>query len=563
MRIFYVHFIFFIFFILITVFSVAISLLVTFRSQSFFLSFNLYSFWNIEITFRLYIDFFSSWFSSVVLFIRRIVIIYSYSYISPYSKPFYFLSLTSLFVVSILIVIFFSNLFFVMLGWDGLGLISFFLILFYQNPSSISRGCFTLIINRVGDSLFLVTLTYVFILEPSFTPFFLSPTNNFLVIWVIVVCFITKRALYPFSPWLPEAIAAPTPISSLVHSSTLVTAGFFLIIRYSYFIYSSYPCIVFLLLSSLFTSFYAGVNALFEIDLKKLIALSTLSHLGFIGIAFSVGLPHLCFFHMVTHALFKSLLFIRIGDVIKNLSHSQDIRFLSQGMLLTPTSRLLILLSLLNLLGLPFIRGFFSKDLVLEIVACTYFSFVSYLLIVANLVLTYLYSYKLFNFFLRRVKTTPFLTSSKIEKIHLVLLLALRVFIIRIGLIFQKIISCFFYTMVTPLPLKIIPLMLSFLVFIFFFTLLVSYTPKKTLVSLRRTMLLLRVLAFSTLGALYKSLLFESVKTFESGALIGVFTLTPTFLSAYSFINLSFATPSKHLKFILPLIFFICLFSLL
>ena len=107
---------------------------------------------------------------------------------------------------------------------------------------------------------------------------------------------------------------------------------------------------------------------MFETDLKKLIALSTLRHLGFIGLAFSIGLVHLAFFHMLAHALFKSLLFMAIGDIMINLSHSQDIRFLSSGMQYTPTSCIIMYVSLFNLLGLPNLRGFFSKDLVLEII---------------------------------------------------------------------------------------------------------------------------------------------------------------------------------------------------
>ena len=164
-------------------------------------------------------------------------------------------------------------------------------------------------------------------------------------------------------------MAAPTPISALVHSSTLVTAGLYLIMRYSYLLYRSPEVIKYLFIASIFTSFYAGINTIFEVDLKKLIALSTLSHLGFIGIAFSIGLLYLSFFHLLVHALFKSLLFITIGDIIINLNHAQDARYLSGGYYITPFSVILINVSLVNLLGIPSLRGFFSKDLVLETIA--------------------------------------------------------------------------------------------------------------------------------------------------------------------------------------------------
>ena len=123
---------------------------------------------------------------------------------------------------------------------------------------------------------------------------------------------------------------------------------------------------------------YAGLNTIFEKDIKKLIALSTISHLGFIGIAFSCGLLYLAFFHLLVHALFKSVLFMSIGDIRVALSHSQDIRFLSRGGVVTSSSFFTMLISLLNLLGLPSMRGFYSKDLVLE--TCN-FSAVSYLII--------------------------------------------------------------------------------------------------------------------------------------------------------------------------------------
>ena len=197
---------------------------------------------------------------------------------------------------------------------------------------------------------------------------FTSSLASLFYVVFIVLTFMTKSAIYPFSPWLPLAMAAPTPISALVHSSTLVTAGLYLMIRFSYLIYRSYGLIKVLLIFRLYTSFYAGINAIFEKDLKKLIALSTLSHLGFIGIAFSVGLLKLAYFHMLTHALFKSLLFITMGDIMINLNHSQDIRYLSSGILYTPFSSLVMYVSILNLLGLPNLSGYFSKDLVLEIV---------------------------------------------------------------------------------------------------------------------------------------------------------------------------------------------------
>lgn len=267
--------------------------------------------------------------------------------------------------------------------------------MFYQNQSSITSGLFTLIINRIGDCFFLVTIVMFY-----YTSFGLTPVHSriptFITIFFLLVTFITKRAIFPFSPWLPLAMAAPTPISALVHSSTLVTAGLFLMMRFSYILYSSFFITKFILILRVYTSFYAGINTLFEKDLKKLIALSTLRHLGFIGIAFSVGLIYLAFFHILTHALFKSLLFMTIGDIIINLNHSQDIRYLSTGMLMTPFSCLIMYVSLINLLGIPNIRGYFSKDLVLEMINYSNASSFLTFIVFSNVAFTYYYTYQLF-----------------------------------------------------------------------------------------------------------------------------------------------------------------------
>jgi len=328
MRILYIHLCWFIFIAFFLIVCFYIAFIISFMSTRLYISLPLFFITDSPFILSFYLDWMSSWFMFIIVLISTIISFYSYNYIAPYSKPAYFIVLTCMFIVSMLLVVTISDLFFLILGWDGLGVVSFFLIVYYQNQRSITSGLFTLLINRVGDRFFLVSIA---LLSYNYSDYFSWKYSvvSTLTIFFLVVTFITKRAIYPFSPWLPMAIAAPTPISALVHSSTLVTAGLYLIIRFSSFIYSSYSLLVVLLVLRIFTSFYAGMNTIFETDLKKLIALSTLSHLGFIGIAYSAGLIHLSFFHMLTHALFKSLLFITIGDIIINLNHSQDIRYLS------------------------------------------------------------------------------------------------------------------------------------------------------------------------------------------------------------------------------------------
>src|SRR5436190_966210 len=172
----------------------------------------------------------------------------------------------------------------------------------------------------------------------------------------------TKRAQIPFSAWLPAAIAAPTPVSALVHSSTLVTAGVYLLIRFHEILIIN----SFLFVTGCLTIFISGLGANFEIDLKKIIALSTLRQLGVIIIVLSLGFYELSFFHLLRHALFKSLLFLCAGVFIHSIGDSQDIRFLGGVDTGCPSRSFYFVACSLSLCGFPFIRGYYSKDAILE-----------------------------------------------------------------------------------------------------------------------------------------------------------------------------------------------------
>lgn len=479
---FIIHYSWFILFRLSRLLFLILSVYITLHSVSIVISFDLFSSWFIKLSVSFSFDLFSSWFRFVVTLIRAIIIVYSFFYISPYSKVNYFIWLTSFFVLSMLMVININNFLFIILGWDGLGLVSFFLIVYYQNYSSISSGLFTVLINRIGDCFFIVSISIMLIFYSSLWNYSLSD-SNFIMVLIMLLTFITKRAIFPFSPWLPLAIAAPTPISALVHSSTLVTAGLYLSMRFSVLFYS-YPNIITLfLVLSVFTSFYAGMNSVFETDMKKLIALSTLSHLGFIGIAFSCGLLYLSFFHLLVHALFKSVLFIAIGDIITNLSHSQDIRFLSSGYFFTTSSFYIMSVSLINLLGLPTIRGYFSKDFVLE--RCN-FSFISYFLlflIFFNIIFTYYYTYQLFYFSFRTLKLTPYSLVHLSSFTHIFCLTFISIVGILFGYVWITNIIIYTVHVTVPLVWKLTPYFINIVVFLYLILNLSLFKVNKSKVS--------------------------------------------------------------------------------
>jgi NADH-ubiquinone oxidoreductase chain 5 len=269
--------------------------------------------------------------------------------------------------MSIIALIISPNIIRILLGWDGLGLVSYALVIYYQNVKSYNAGMVTALSNRIGDVIILMTIA----LMASYGSFnfrhiitFDAPMWGFIVI-IVVIAACTKRAQIPFSAWLPAAIAAPTPVSALVHSSTLVTAGVYLLIRFNE------PIKIWgigkpLIIISILTILISGIGANLETDLKKIIALSTLSQLGLIMISIRLGITILAYFHILRHALFKALLFMCAGNVIHCSGDTQDLRKMGFISSQIPVTCACINTANLALCGAPFIAGFYSKDLILE-----------------------------------------------------------------------------------------------------------------------------------------------------------------------------------------------------
>lgn len=211
---------------------------------------------------------------------------------------------------------------------------------------------------------------------------------------LIVFAGMTKRAQIPFSAWLPAAIAAPTPVSALVHSSTLVTAGVYLLIRF----HKILGVRLFLIYVSVLTLFISGLGAVYECDLKKVIALSTLSQLGVIIFSLSVGLWELAFFHLISHATFKSLLFLCAGVYIHSFNDTQDIRGLGINIFSYPVAGIYFIGCSLSICGFPFLAGFYSKDLVLEIFFNGKMPIFRVILLVIGVIFTVVYRVRLINY---------------------------------------------------------------------------------------------------------------------------------------------------------------------
>nr|ACJ69554.1 NADH dehydrogenase subunit 5 [Ochterus marginatus] len=341
------------------------------------------------------LDWMSLIFMGSVSLISSMVVFYSGYYMSGDGNNYRFLLLVLMFVFSMFMMIISPNLVSILIGWDGLGLVSYCLVIYFQNLKSYNAGMLTVLTNRLGDVAILLSISWMLNFGSwhyIYYIFFWEDWMFYLILLLILAGF-TKSAQIPFSSWLPAAMAAPTPVSALVHSSTLVTAGVYLLIRFSDLI-SNLNCSWFLYLSMM-TMFMSGLGANFEYDLKKIIALSTLSQLGLMMSILFLGFPYLSFFHLLTHAFFKALLFLCAGLMIHSMNDSQDIRHMGGMVYYLPLTSTCFCISSLSLCGLPFLSGFYSKDMILEYYTMFGFNLFLYLVFFISVGLTVSYTFRL------------------------------------------------------------------------------------------------------------------------------------------------------------------------
>lgn len=355
-----------------------------------------------------------------------------------------------LFIVSICLLIISGNILTFFFGWDGLGITSYFLVSFYFNFRASTSAITTLMSNRVGDCIFFVVLIRGF--------YFWINIKLFSLVILLFLCFtgFTKSAQFPFSSWLPLAIAAPTPISALVHSSTLVTAGVFLILK---FILINYFCLLICFFISLITLFQSGILSLLESDLKKLVAFSTLNQIGFILLTISSGFFFLSISHLIIHAIFKSLLFLSVGVFIHlRFSSQNNFKYLPMICLVS------IGYSLLCLVALCFVRGIYSKDFIFEIFFFIGFNRFILIFVILRILFTFLYSFRMLKrgFYLNSIKISNLICSWY----FIIPLSLLSYFALMFGKLFFR-----YYLIIFFVNIKIILLRIIFIIyFIFLFS---------------------------------------------------------------------------------------------
>lgn len=324
------------------------------------------SFSGYKVPFLLIIDYINVFFFRTVSLISRRIFIFRSSYINADKFSNRFLGVVLTFIIRIAFLIFRPRLISLLLGWDGLGVTSYLLVCYYRREKRFNARILTALSNRFGDVVILIFIAlnlFPAVLNYGIVSF--SNTGLFRTVLLIVLAAITKSAQVPFSAWLPAAIAAPTPVSALVHSSTLVTAGVYLLIRFN-FVLTERGLINFITYIGCLTIIMAGAAALIELDIKKIIALSTLRQLGVIVFTLGIGERFLRWIHLISHAYFKAIIFIGAGAMIHRVRGYQDIRKIGSLNKNNFFISAIFLSGSLRLCGIPFISGFYSKDAILE-----------------------------------------------------------------------------------------------------------------------------------------------------------------------------------------------------
>nr|YP_010478327.1 NADH dehydrogenase subunit 5 [Nesophrosyne sp. 21 GMB-2012]UVI59771.1 NADH dehydrogenase subunit 5 [Nesophrosyne sp. 21 GMB-2012] len=380
------------FLFMMSIFFMGVSLNFMLLDYSLMVEWVLCSFNSVLLSYFIFIDWISMGFCFVVFFISSMVVLYSSVYMGEYNySSVRFLLLVLMFVTSMLLMIISPSLVSMLLGWDGLGLVSYCLVIYYNSLSSYLAGLLTCLINRLGDIGLLISISWIFGYGSWNFMFYLDYYSN-TIFYLVIISSFTKSAQIPFSSWLPAAMSAPTPVSALVHSSTLVTAGVYLLIRfYNYLIFMN----CFFMFISIITMIMSSLCANYEFDLKKIIALSTLSQLGLMMSCLFMGLVDLALFHLLSHAMFKSLLFLCSGVIIHLMGGSQDIRVMGSVCLSLPLTCSCFNIANMSLCGFPFLSGFYSKDFIVEVGVFNSLNMFYMILFYLGLGLTALYSIRM------------------------------------------------------------------------------------------------------------------------------------------------------------------------
>lgn len=350
----------------------------------------------------------------VVTFVSLMVHIYTIGYMEEDEGYNRFFAYISLFTFSMLMLVMSNNLLQLFFGWEAVGLVSYLLIGFWFNkPSAIFANMKAFLVNRVGDFGFILgigliaayagTLNYTEIFaKSSELGGFTFPGTDWMLITVICICLFIgamgKSAQFPLHVWLPDSMEGPTPISALIHAATMVTAGIFMVSRMSPLFELSDTALNFILVIGAITALFMGFLGIIQNDIKRVVAYSTLSQLGYMTVALGASAYSVAVFHLMTHAFFKALLFLGAGSVIMGMHHNQDIRWMGGVRKYMPITWITSLLGSLALIGTPLFSGFYSKDSIIEAVHFSHLPAAGFahFAVLAGVFVTAFYSFRMY-----------------------------------------------------------------------------------------------------------------------------------------------------------------------
>ena len=363
------------------------------------------------------IDRLSAMMMVVVTFVSLMVHIYTIGYMHEDKGYARFFSYISLFTFSMLMLVMSNNFMQLFFGWEAVGLVSYLLIGFwYTRPTAIYANLKAFLVNRVGDFGFLLgiglvlfhfgSLDYaaVFLVAPQMADVQINLIGNAQWSLMTVTCILLfigamgKSAQVPLHVWLPDSMEGPTPISALIHAATMVTAGIFMVARMSPLFELSSTALSFVMIIGSITALFMGFLGIIQNDIKRVVAYSTLSQLGYMTVALGASAYSVAIFHLMTHAFFKALLFLGAGSVIMGMHHDQDIRNMGNLKKYMPVTWITSLIGSLALIGTPFLSGFYSKDSIIEAAKAstvTGHTF-AYFAVLAGVFVTAFYSFRMY-----------------------------------------------------------------------------------------------------------------------------------------------------------------------
>ena len=369
---------------------------------------------NLHMDIGFLIDGLSALMMVVVTFVSLAVHVYTVGYMADDDGYQRFFSYISLFTFSMLMLVMSNNMLQLFFGWEAVGLVSYLLIGFwYTRPSAVFANMKAFIVNRVGDFGFILgiglaaayagSLNYadIFAKAPELATLHFPGTDWLLVTVMCIALFVGamgKSAQFPLHVWLPDSMEGPTPISALIHAATMVTAGIFMVARMSPLFELSNAALSFILVIGAITALFMGILGVIQNDIKRVIAYSTLSQLGYMTVALGASAYSVAIFHLMTHAFFKALLFLAAGSVILGMHHDQDIRHMGGLRKYMPITWITFLVGTLALTGTPFFSGFYSKDSIIEAVRASDLpgAGFAYFAVTASVFVTALYSFRVY-----------------------------------------------------------------------------------------------------------------------------------------------------------------------